>query len=90
MGVSQQSISRMKQSEVLEDDVLEKIAKILGVTPEAIKNFSEKALVNYLNTLMTTALIKALCMLSIVHLILLKKLWSSMTRRCPFRTFFTG
>lgn len=50
LGVSQQSISRMEQSEVLEDDVLEKIAKILGVTPEAIKNFSEEAVVNYFNT----------------------------------------
>ena len=50
LGVSQQSVSRMEQSEVLEDDVLEKIAKILGVTPEAIKNFSEEAVVNYFNT----------------------------------------
>ncbi len=50
MGVSQQSISRMEQSEMLEDDVLEKIAKILGVTPEAIKNFSEEAVITYFNT----------------------------------------
>ena len=48
--VSQQSVSRMEQSEVLEDDVLENIAKILGVTTEAIKNFSEEAVVNYFNT----------------------------------------
>jgi len=40
----------MEQSEVLEDDVLEKIAKILGVTTDAIKNFSEEAVVNYFNT----------------------------------------
>lgn len=50
LGVSQQSISRMEQSEVLEDDVLEKIAKILGVTPDAIKNFSEEAVITYFNT----------------------------------------
>ena len=50
LGVSQQSVSRMEQSEVLEDDVLENIAKILGVTTEAIKNFSEEAVVNYFNT----------------------------------------
>jgi len=50
LGLSQQSISRMEQSDVLEDDVLEKIALVLGVTPDAIKNFSEEAVVNYFNT----------------------------------------
>ncbi len=40
----------MEQSEDLEDDVLENIAKILGVTTDAIKNFSEEAVVNYFNT----------------------------------------
>jgi transcriptional regulator with XRE-family HTH domain len=50
LGVSQQSVSRMEQSEDLEDDVLENIAKILGVTTDAIKNFSEEAVVNYFNT----------------------------------------
>ena len=50
LGVSQQSVSRMEQSEDLEDDVLENIAKILGVTTDAIKNFSDEAVVNYFNT----------------------------------------
>ena len=35
----------MEQSEVLEN-----IAKILGVTTDAIKNFSDEAVVNYFNT----------------------------------------
>jgi len=50
LGLSQQSISRMEQSDVLEDDVLEKIALVLGVTPDAIKNFSEEGVINYFNT----------------------------------------
>ena len=50
LGVSQQTVSRMEQSDILEDDVLEKIAKVLGVTADAIKNFSEEAMVNYFNT----------------------------------------
>jgi transcriptional regulator with XRE-family HTH domain len=50
LGVSQQSVSRMEQSEDLEDDDLENIAKILGVTTDAIKNFSDEAVVNYFNT----------------------------------------
>jgi transcriptional regulator with XRE-family HTH domain len=50
LGVSQQTVSRMEQSETIEDDILENIAKILGVTSDAIKNFSEEAVVNYFNT----------------------------------------
>jgi transcriptional regulator with XRE-family HTH domain len=50
LGVSQQSVSRMEQSEVLEDDVLEKVAKILGVPVDAIKNFSEEAVINIISS----------------------------------------
>jgi transcriptional regulator with XRE-family HTH domain len=50
LGVSQQTISRIELSETIEDDVLVNIAKILGVTSDAIKNFSEEAVVNYFNT----------------------------------------
>jgi transcriptional regulator with XRE-family HTH domain len=49
LGVSQQTVSRIEQSETIEDDVLEKIAKILGVTTEAIENFTDEAVVNYFN-----------------------------------------
>jgi transcriptional regulator with XRE-family HTH domain len=50
LGVSQQTISNIEKSEKLEEDVLEKIAKYLGVTSEAIKNFSDEAVVNFFNT----------------------------------------
>lgn len=50
LGVSQQTVSRIEQSETIEDDVLENVAKILGVTSDAIKNFSDEAVVNYFNT----------------------------------------
>jgi transcriptional regulator with XRE-family HTH domain len=50
LGVSQQTVSRMEQSEALEDDVLEKVAKILGVPAEGIKNFTEEGVINYFNT----------------------------------------
>jgi transcriptional regulator with XRE-family HTH domain len=50
LGVSQQTVSRMEQAEAIEDDVLEKVAGILGVTSEAIKNFDEdKAIYNIQN-----------------------------------------
>lgn len=50
LGVSQQTVSRMEQSETVEDDLLLKVAGVLGVPAEAIKNFSEEAVVNYFNT----------------------------------------
>lgn len=49
LGISQQSISKIEQSEVVEDATLEKISKVLGVQVEAIKNFSEEAVFNYFN-----------------------------------------
>ncbi|OOQ60379.1 helix-turn-helix domain-containing protein [Mucilaginibacter pedocola] len=49
LGVSQQAISKIEQSEEVEELALEKIAVALGVTTDAIKNFSEDAVVNYFN-----------------------------------------
>ncbi len=49
LGISQQSISHIEQSETLEDEKLEKVAKVLGVTKEAIENFSEENVFNIIN-----------------------------------------
>ena len=46
LGISQQSVSHIEQSETLEDDKLERVAKALGVSKEAIENFSEEAIFN--------------------------------------------
>ncbi|WP_293308082.1 helix-turn-helix domain-containing protein [Pedobacter sp. UBA5917] len=50
LGISQQAISKLEQSEEIEDSTLEKVAKVLGVTKEAILQFSDDAVVNYFNT----------------------------------------
>ena len=50
LGVSQQTISKIEQSEEVEDAMLEKIAGVLGVSADAIKNFSEEGIVNFFNT----------------------------------------
>lgn len=47
IGVSQQTISTIENSEKVDDEKLELIAKELGVTVEAIKNFSDEAVFNY-------------------------------------------
>ncbi len=49
LGISQQSVSHMEQSETVEDEILEKVAVILGVSTEGIKNFSEEAVFNIIN-----------------------------------------
>lgn len=50
LGISQQAISKLEQSEEIEDSTLEKIAKVLDMTIDAIKNFSDEAIANYFNT----------------------------------------
>ena len=49
IGVSQQTISNIEGSETVDEDKLQLIAKELEVTVEAIKNFSEEAVINYFN-----------------------------------------
>ena len=46
LKVSQQTVSKIEQSETVEEHILEQIAQILGVPVEGIKNFSEEAVFN--------------------------------------------
>lgn len=46
LGVSQQTVSNIENSEIIEEELLKKVASILGVTADAIKNFSEDAVIN--------------------------------------------
>lgn len=46
LGISQQAVSKIEQSENVEEHTLERIAKALSVTPTAIKNFSEELVIN--------------------------------------------
>lgn len=50
LGISQQAVSKLEQSEVIEDTTLERVAKALGVTADAIRNFDEeKTIMNIQN-----------------------------------------
>ena len=49
LGTNQQAVSIMENSETIEEEKLLEVAKALGVTVEAIKNFSEEAVINYFN-----------------------------------------
>lgn len=50
LGTNQQAISIMENSETIEEEKLIEVAKALGVSVEAIKNFSEEGVINYFNT----------------------------------------
>jgi transcriptional regulator with XRE-family HTH domain len=50
LGTNQQTISAIENSETIDDGKLAEIAKALGVTVEAIKNFSEENMINFFNT----------------------------------------
>lgn len=49
LGISQQAVSKIEQSAEVENEALNKIASALGVTVEAVKNFSEEAMLNIIN-----------------------------------------
>jgi transcriptional regulator with XRE-family HTH domain len=49
IGVSQQTISNIEGSEAVDEEKLALIAKELGVTVEAVKNFNDEAVINYFN-----------------------------------------
>jgi transcriptional regulator with XRE-family HTH domain len=46
LGTNQQAVSIMENSETIEEEKLMEVAKALGVSVEAIKNFSEEAVLN--------------------------------------------
>jgi transcriptional regulator with XRE-family HTH domain len=53
LGISQQAVSKLEQSEQVEDATLERVAKALGVNSEAIQNFSEDFVFNIIANTIT-------------------------------------
>lgn len=49
LGLSQQAVSALEQKEALDKDMIEKVAKVMKVTPESIKTFSEESVVNIIS-----------------------------------------
>ncbi|MEO8535484.1 MAG: helix-turn-helix transcriptional regulator [Flavobacterium sp.] len=49
LGTNQQAISAMENSETIEDEKLKEVAKALGVSVEAIKNFTDENMITYFN-----------------------------------------
>jgi len=51
LGISQQAVSKMEQSEQVEDLTLERVAKALGIRKEAIENFNDEALIFHIENM---------------------------------------
>lgn len=49
LGISQPQVSKIEQQDEIEENLLKQIAEILGVTPEAIKNFDEERITYNIN-----------------------------------------
>lgn len=44
LGITQQAVSKIEQSETVEEEILDRVAKALGVSKQALENFTEEAL----------------------------------------------
>jgi len=49
LGITQQAVSKLEQTEKIDDERLEQIAKILGVNVDAIRSLNEDAIVSNIN-----------------------------------------
>ena len=50
MGTNQQAISIIENSDTIDDEKLKEVARALGVSVEAIENFSDEGMINYFNS----------------------------------------
>ncbi|WP_258102371.1 helix-turn-helix domain-containing protein [Marinoscillum pacificum] len=56
LGITQQAVSKIEQSETVEEETLDRVAKALGVTSNAIENFSEEGVFTYFNNFSDNAI----------------------------------
>ena len=49
LNKKQQEVSRILNRETIDDDLLEKIASAIDISPEAIKHYNDEAVINNIN-----------------------------------------
>jgi transcriptional regulator with XRE-family HTH domain len=50
-GISKQAVSRLERSQKISSEKLEKVASVLGFTPEAVRHFNEDILVFFIENM---------------------------------------
>ena len=48
LGWTQQTVSKLEQKEIIDDEILQKVASILHIPADAIKNFNDEATVTFI------------------------------------------
>lgn len=46
LGITKQAVSKLEQSEIIDEERLEQIATVLGVTLEGLKHFNDETILN--------------------------------------------
>ncbi len=49
LGVTKQAVSKMEQTEKIDDEKIKQVADVLGVTEEGLKRFTEETVLYYTN-----------------------------------------
>lgn len=49
LGVTKQAVSKMEQTEKVDDEKIKQVAEVLGVTEEGLKRFTEETVLYYTN-----------------------------------------
>ena len=57
LNISQQAVSDLEKKQVIHDDILEKVSKILKVPVDAIKHFNDETVVNIISSTFNDAAI---------------------------------
>jgi transcriptional regulator with XRE-family HTH domain len=78
---NQQKISLLEQKEKIDSDILERVAAILKIPAEAIRNFDEEQAINIISNTFTENTIGNSFNYGTIHLTRLKRLFSFMRRR---------
>jgi transcriptional regulator with XRE-family HTH domain len=50
INMSQQNFSKLEQKEIIDNEILEKIAKTMNIPSEVIKNFNEDGVINIISS----------------------------------------
>ena len=46
LKISQQAMSKLEQKEMIDDDILQRVSKVLGIPVNVVKNFNDESAVN--------------------------------------------
>ncbi|MDR0864574.1 MAG: helix-turn-helix transcriptional regulator [Candidatus Symbiothrix sp.] len=61
LDMTQQAMSKLEQKEQIDDEILEKISKILNIPADAIKNFNDESAINVIANTINAANVASFC-----------------------------